>query len=136
MADPTGEADKRTMRLGFDRRLMLEFLREYNIPGGSLAIAKEGRLVFAHGYGWAVVEEKKPVRPVTRFNLASCSKPLTAVAILKLVDQGKLRLDDKVFELLKDIKPPPGEPVERTIEAHERRRIRLVHGPLVRRSGR
>ncbi len=89
-------------------RLMLDILRDYNVPGGSLAIAKDGRLVFARGYGWADVENKKPMRPTSRFNLASCSKPITAAAILKLVDQGKLRLDDKVFALLSDIKPPPG----------------------------
>jgi N-acyl-D-amino-acid deacylase len=130
----TGKAAPRLQSLD---RLMLDFLCDYNIPGGSLAIAKDGRLVFAHGYGWAVVEERRPVRPVTRFNLASCSKPLTAVAILKLVDQGKLRLDDKVFALLGDIKPPPGEQVDPRIRditvrqmLHHASGLVRDHGPL------
>jgi N-acyl-D-amino-acid deacylase len=118
-------------------RLMLDFLREYDIPGGSLAIAKDGRLVFARGYGWAEVENRKPVRPVTRFNLASCSKPLTGVAILKLVDQGKLRLDDKVFALLHHIKPPSGAQVDPRIREitvrqmlHHASGLARDHGPL------
>jgi N-acyl-D-amino-acid deacylase len=99
----TGKAVRRLQHLD---QVMLDALREYHIPGGSLAIAKDGRLVFARGYGWADVENKKRVRPTSRFNLASCSKPITAAAVLKLVDQGKLRLEDKVFALLDDLKPP------------------------------
>lgn len=105
----TGKAVPRLQQLD---RLMLDVLREYKLPGASLAIAKDGRLVFARGYGWADVENQKPVRPISRFNLASCTKPITAAAILKLVDQGKLRLDDKVFALLNDITPPPRAKVD------------------------
>lgn len=105
----TGKAVPRLKQLD---HLMLEILRDRYIPGGSLAIARGGRLVFARGYGWADVENKKPVRPSARFNIASCTKPITAAAILKLVDQGKLRLDDKVFTVLDDLKPPAGAKVD------------------------
>jgi CubicO group peptidase (beta-lactamase class C family) len=125
----TGKAAPRLRSLD---RLMLDALRDYNIPGGSLAIAKDGRLVFAHGYGWANLEDKKPVRPATRFNLASCSKPFTAAAVLKLVDQGKLRLDDKAFTLLDNLKPPSAVQVDPRIREITVRQLLHHAGGLVR----
>jgi N-acyl-D-amino-acid deacylase len=95
----------------FDQ-IMLETLKEKRIPGASLAISKDGRLVLARGYGLANVETNEPVRPTSLFNLASCTKPFTAVAILKLADQGKLNLDDRVFRLLADVVPASGAPVD------------------------
>ena len=116
-------------------RLMLDVLREHDIPGASLAIAKNGRLVFAHGYGWADVENKKPVAPGSRFNLASCSKPITAAAVLKLVDRGSLRLEDKVFVLLNDIRPLPGVKVDPRIREITVRQLLHHAGGLVRGPG-
>ena len=80
---------------------------KWRIPGGALAVAKDGRLVLARGYGWADVEDQEPVQPYSLFRLASISKPVTAVAVLKLVDEGALDLDGQVFPLLADLKPPP-----------------------------
>jgi len=85
---------------GFDD-WMQAFMREHNIPGGQLAIVRNGKLVYARGFGWADREAKEPVEPESLFRIASVSKPITAVAILKLVDQGKLKLDDKVLDHLK-----------------------------------
>jgi CubicO group peptidase (beta-lactamase class C family) len=75
-------------------------LKQYGIPGGSLAVAKGGRLVHAKGYGMADVDAKTPVAAESLFRIASISKPITAVAVLKLVQDGKLDLDAKAFELL------------------------------------
>ena len=83
-------------------------IREFDIPGAGFALVYNGRLVLAHGYGWADVEAGQPVEPTTRFLLASVSKSITAATILKLVQDGRLRLDDKVFSILADIPPPPG----------------------------
>ena len=91
---------------GFDG-LMSQLLEKWRIPGGALAIAMDGRLVLARGYGWANVEEQELVQPDSLFRLASISKPVTAVAVLKLVDEGSLDLDGQVFPLLEDLKPPP-----------------------------
>jgi N-acyl-D-amino-acid deacylase len=91
---------------------MLRIMDRHGIPGAALAVAKDGRLVLAKGYGWANVYANKPVQPDTQFGLASLSKSLTAVAILKLVDQGKLDLDDLVFGYLKHIPPPRGARVD------------------------
>ena len=80
--------------------LMEGFVRDNELPGAALAVAKDGRLVYARGFGYADVEEKQPVQPESLFRIASISKPFTAVATLQLVEQGKLGLNDSVFDLL------------------------------------
>lgn len=86
---------------------VVALMRRHGIPGASLAIANEGKLVLARGYGWANLENGDPVKPDTLFGVASISKSFTAVAILLLVEQGKLSLDDKPFVLL-NVHPFPG----------------------------
>jgi len=83
----------------FDQ-MMREFVRENEIPGAALAVAKDDRLLYARGFGWADRENRKPVQPHSLFRTASISKPITAVAILRLVEEGKLKLDGKAFALL------------------------------------
>jgi len=83
----------------FDQ-LMISFMTENRVPGGALAVTRNRRLVYARGFGHADVERREPVQPTSLFRIASLSKPLTAVAILQLIEQGRLRLDDKVFDLL------------------------------------
>jgi len=84
-------------------------LKEYGIPGGALAVVRDGRLVLAKGYGLADVEAKVPVAPDSLFRIASISKPITAVAVLKLVQDGKLDIDAKAFALL-GLRPEKGDP--------------------------
>ena len=86
---------------------MPDFLNRWDIRGGSLAIAKDGRLVFARGYGLADVEARAPVEPESLFRIASVSKTLTAAGILKLADEGRLDLEAKAFHLLDQLTPPP-----------------------------
>ncbi|MFO0796300.1 MAG: serine hydrolase domain-containing protein [Gemmataceae bacterium] len=78
-------------------RLMTTFLADHAVPGGALAVARRGRLVYSRGFGLADLERKTPVAPRSLFRIASISKPLTAVAVLQLVDAGKVRLDDPVL---------------------------------------
>jgi N-acyl-D-amino-acid deacylase len=80
---------------------MKEFMAEHKVPGGALAIVRDGNVVYSRGFGWADRETKEPVAPDALFRIASVSKPITAVAILKLVEQGKLSLSDKVLDHLK-----------------------------------
>jgi CubicO group peptidase (beta-lactamase class C family) len=87
---------------------MLNIMSRHGLPGAAFAMARDGKLILAKGYGWSNVATGTPADPETLFGLASLSKPLTAVGTLKLVEQGKLGLDDRVFDLLNDIKPPPG----------------------------
>ena len=83
----------------YDRE-MSKFIRRHRVPGVSIAVTDRGKLVFARGYGYADIGRREPVTPNSLFRIASLSKPITAVAILRLVDQGKIRLEDKVFDLL------------------------------------
>ncbi len=93
-------------------RAIVAIMDRHGIPGASLAVAKKGKLVYAKGFGWANVQKGQPVQPKTIFGLASLSKPLTALAILWLIEHGMLGLDDRVSDILKHIKPPPGIPVD------------------------
>ncbi len=73
------------------------YMSTNNVPGISIAFCKAGRLVFAKSYGQAVKATGEPASPNHLFRIASVSKPLTALAIMKLVEQGKVKLTDKVF---------------------------------------
>src|SRR2546421_12164604 len=66
------------------------------IPGLVLAVAKEGAVVKMEAYGYANLEHEVPVIPDTVFELASVTKQFTATAIMSLVEDGKLKLDDSV----------------------------------------
>src|SRR5437870_3393649 len=83
----------------FDREIQ-KFMRARNIPGGALAVVKDRRLVYTRGYGWADRENKIPATPTSLFRIASISKPFTAVAVLKLVEEQKLKLHARVWDLL------------------------------------
>src|SRR5882724_2012814 len=85
--------------VAFDREIQ-EFMSARNVPGGALAVLKDARLVYTRGYGWADRENKSPVKPTSLFRIASISKPFTAVAVLKLVEEQKLELDAPVWDLL------------------------------------
>ena len=89
----------------FDR-IVTGLMLKNGIPGGAAAVAKDGRLVMARGYGLADVELNQLVQPDSLFRICSVSKPITAVAILKLVEEGRLDLDAKAFRMLDHLKPP------------------------------
>jgi N-acyl-D-amino-acid deacylase len=89
-----------------------KIMTRHGIPGAALAVAKDGKLVYARGFGWADLTAALGVQPLTRFGLASLSKPLTALAILWLIEHGMLGLDDRAFDILRFIQPPPGARVD------------------------
>ena len=86
--------------------LMTETMAAWQLPGGQLAIARDDRLVYNRGFGYASLEDGEPVAPDALFRIASTSKPVTTVAILMLVDAGEIALDTPVFPLLA-YEPPP-----------------------------
>jgi N-acyl-D-amino-acid deacylase len=94
----------------FDRA-MSEFMRERHIPAGALAVVRDGKLVLSRGYGWADRARTKPVADDAPFRLASLTKMMTAAAVGKLIRDGKLRRDAKVFDLLAP-EPPPGKQLD------------------------
>lgn len=73
------------------------FMTKYNVPGASLAVSKNGKLVYIKGYGFADKSTGEKVTPAHRFRLASVSKTYTGAAIVKLAQEGKFAMDDKVF---------------------------------------
>ena len=76
-------------------------LRNRNIAGAVVSVVKDGQVLFQKGYGYADVEEKKPVIPdQTLFRPGSISKLFTATAVMQLVEQGKLDLDRDVNDYL------------------------------------
>lgn len=85
---------------------MRAFMEEHEIDGGALAIAYQGRLVYARGFGYADPTAREPVQPDSLFRVASVSKPITAIAVMALVEDGKLSLDDRMMEVL-DVEPFP-----------------------------
>jgi N-acyl-D-amino-acid deacylase len=95
----SGARGKVTLGEAFDRE-MEQFMSERKVPGGALAVVKDGRLVYARGFGWADREKKEPVKAESLFRIASISKPFTAVAILKLLEAKRLELELPVMEFL------------------------------------
>ncbi len=87
----------------FDQ-MMTSFVTLHDIPGAALAVTRNGRLVYARGFGYADREKKEPTQPDTLFRIASVSKPVTGAAVLRLVEKGKLSLTDHAFDFL-DLKP-------------------------------
>jgi N-acyl-D-amino-acid deacylase len=87
---------------------MMKIMEHHGLPGAALAIMRDGKLRLAKGYGWADTHTSQVVEPDTLFGLASISKVITAVATMKLVDEGKIDLDSSVFGILAHIKPPAG----------------------------
>ena len=73
------------------------FLGRYALPGISVAIAKDGRLIYNRAFGEADLDGREATRPDHLFRLASISKPITSIAIMNLLDENRLKLTDKVF---------------------------------------
>lgn len=80
-------------------------MKSNSSPSGTVAIARNGELILARGYGFEDIEEQKPVDPhTTLFRPGSVSKLFTWVAVMQLVEQGKLDLDTDVNTYLDDFK--------------------------------
>ena len=77
-------------------------MKTQQIPGLSLAVIKNGEIVLARGYGLANVEHQVPVNPETIFQSGSMGKQFTATAVMMLVEDGKLSLDDKITKYFTD----------------------------------
>ncbi len=73
--------------------LITKWMSERNLPGVSVAVAIDGELVWADGFGWADLEQRVPVTPLTRFRIGSASKALTSAAVGLFHERGVLDLD-------------------------------------------
>lgn len=84
-------------------KLALEVLEKTGTPSASLAVVKDGQIVYVQAYGNARLEPPTPAKVEMRYCLASLSKPFTAAALLLLQEQGKLSVDDKVSKFLPEL---------------------------------
>jgi len=81
-------------------------MQSQHIPGLSLLVNKDGKIALAKGFGLANVEHQIPVKPETVFQSGSVGKQFTATAVMLLVEEGKIGLDDKISKYLTNA--PPG----------------------------
>ena len=91
-----------------DRSVVQPLMNQFNVPGVSIAIIKDFKIVATYVYGVADVETGAPVTTETMFQAASISKPVAAMVSLKAAQNGRLSLDQDVNTILKSWKVPDG----------------------------
>jgi len=106
------EAVQSPNRQGFDPYTIQEMMKLFHVPGVSIAVVRDFKVQWTKTYGAADVVTDAPVTQETRFQAASISKPVTAFAVLRAVDSGKLSLDEDVNNYLKSWKVPVNEYTE------------------------
>jgi len=106
------EAAQSPNRQGFDPYTIQEMMKLFHVPGVSIAVVRDFKVQWTKTYGAADVVTDAPVTQETRFQAASISKPVTAFAVLRAVDSGKLSLDEDVNKYLKSWKVPVNEYTE------------------------
>jgi len=87
---------------GIDQFIRTEMERQ-KIPGVSLAVVKDGKPMLVKGYGFANLEHQVPVKPETIFQSGSVGKQFTATAVMLLVEDGKIGLDEKISKYLGEV---------------------------------
>jgi CubicO group peptidase (beta-lactamase class C family) len=85
-------------------KLYKEFADKNHFPGYAFGIVLDGKLIYSGSNGYADINKKIPATPQTMFRIASMSKSFTAMAILKLRDEGKIKLDDPVYLYIPELK--------------------------------
>ncbi len=85
------------------------WLEEFIVPGAAIALIENGEIILQKGYGYADLQNKIKVDNQTGFNIASISKTVSAWGVMKLVDEGKIDLDDPVEKHLTRWHLPPSE---------------------------
>ncbi len=88
-------------------------LEEFSVPGFAVVVVRGDQVIYLDTFGYRDLERKLPVTPETAYYIASCTKLLTATAVLTLVEAGKLQLDDPVRKHLPRFELPQPEAAER-----------------------
>jgi len=104
------EAPQTPNRQGLDGLTLEQVMQRFRVPGVSVAVIRDFRIDWAMGYGVADAGTGRPVRTDTPFQAASISKPVTAMAAMRLIADGHFGLDDDVNRLLRSwqVKTPDG----------------------------
>lgn len=94
------QPDEKKLAIEFDKLLSVQFKPDE--PGASVLIAKKGQVIYKKSFGMANLELNNPMQPDHVFWVASIGKQFTAVAILQLMEQGKLNLQDEIIKFIPD----------------------------------
>jgi CubicO group peptidase (beta-lactamase class C family) len=86
------------------RAAIRQHMLEANVPGVSVAVAQRGKILWEEGFGWADKENRVAATEHTMYSLASLTKPITATAVMTLVQAGKIDLDRPINDYLGDAK--------------------------------
>lgn len=119
------------LRAAIDAAMRTEMERQEAV-GVALGVIEGGEVVYCAGYGWADREKQTPVTSGTLFRWASISKPLTAVAAMQLVEQGRLDLDADVRELVPEFPDHDAVITMRQLLGHLGGIVHYSNGPVVR----
>lgn len=92
-------------------RFVSEWAREENVPGASVAIVDDSGVLYSEGFGTRDRETNAPATTETLYGIGSCTKSVTVVGIMQLVESGELSLSDPLDEYLPHLADVPGEPV-------------------------
>jgi CubicO group peptidase (beta-lactamase class C family) len=103
------EAPQVPYRQGLDGLTLQEVMKHFHTPGVSIALIKDFKVLWAKGYGVADEKTRRPVQVDTLFQAASISKPVMAMAALRLVQEGRFSLDDDVNKILKSWHVPESD---------------------------
>ena len=109
---------RHTAAIDSARRIAAGLVTSRRLPGLSVAVAVDGEIVWSEGFGYADVENRVPVTPVTRFRIASISKPVTAAALGLLIEQGRLDLDAPVQRYVPGFPQKPWPITTRQLAGH------------------
>ena len=103
------EAAQTPNRQGWDGLTLQELMQRFRVPGMSIAVIRDGRIHWAKGYGVADVETGQRVDTGTVFQAASISKPVFAMGVVKLAQDGRISLDADVNTYLKSWRVPESD---------------------------
>lgn len=100
------------------RKIITATMERQKIPGLSIAVAIDGKIVWSEGFGVADLENQIRVTPQTRFRIASISKPFTVAAMAKLYEQGKLDLDAPIQSYVPNFQRKEQDITSRQLAGH------------------
>jgi CubicO group peptidase (beta-lactamase class C family) len=105
-------------RQGLDSLTIKEVMQRFHVPGMGIAVIRDSKIHWTKTYGVADVESGRAIDEHTMFQAASISKPVTAMAAMRLVDERRLSLDDDINNVLKSWHVPATGVTPRSLMSH------------------
>lgn len=96
--------------------LGMQVRRDRRSPGLAIAVVEDGRIVYAHGFGYSDLSDRRGVQPETQFYVGGISRQFTAAALLLLQQDGKLKLDDKVSKYVPELTVSPNVTIAQLLQ--------------------